>query len=89
MKLFIKLIFACKLFKSGKGKISNVKMFIQKRQTRISFLYWSDEKSGNPEKVRRMASLNTISTFIDQVTIQISLKKNNKKKGGEEDYPSK
>ena len=39
--------------------VSNVKMIILKKENRISFSHWTDEKSGNPEKAGRMATLFT------------------------------
>ena len=45
------------MLRTGTGVLSNVKIIIQKRENRISFPHWADEKSGNPEKVGRMASL--------------------------------
>ena len=58
MKLFIKKGYFCiKLLRTGVGLLSNVKIIIQKRENWISFSHWTDEKSGNPEKEGRMASL--------------------------------
>ena len=56
MKLFIKKGYSFHL-RTGTRILSNVKIIISKRENRISFSHWTDEKSGNPEKVGRMASL--------------------------------
>ena len=45
------------MLRTGIGILSNVKIIIQKKENRISFSHWTDEKSGNPEKAGRMASL--------------------------------
>ena len=42
---------------TGIGILSNVKIIILKKENFISFSHWTDEKSGNPEKAGRMASL--------------------------------
>ena len=47
MKLFIgKVIFAFKTTRNGTGILSNVKLIISKKENRISFSQWTDEKSG-------------------------------------------
>ena len=62
MKLFIrKGYFAFKMLRTGTGILLNVKIIIRKIENTISFSHWTDEKSGNPEKVGRMASLNSIT----------------------------
>ena len=45
------------MLRTGIGVLSNVKIIIQKKENRISCSHWTDEKSGNPEKAGRMASL--------------------------------
>ena len=49
------------MLRTGIGILSNVEIIIQKKENFILFSQWIDEKSGNPEKVGRMASLNGIS----------------------------
>ena len=48
------------MLRTGFGILSNVKIIIQKKENRISCSHWTDEKSGNPEKAGRMASLQTV-----------------------------
>ena len=45
------------MLRTGTGILSNVEIIILKRENQFSFSHWTDEKSGNPEKVGRMASL--------------------------------
>ena len=44
------------MLRTDTGILPNVKIIIFKTENQISFSHWTDEKSGNPEKVGRMAS---------------------------------
>ena len=54
------------MLRGGIGILSNVKAIIQKREKRISFSHWTDEKSRNLEKVGRMASLPILTNCLSQ-----------------------